>query len=120
MTSDHPVKRRKKLIEVAIPLEAGKEPPGQSGQADARIQYSEGSPRNVIVKLADQEIAKIRHLTGESRKVPVIPRLTEEALQQRSRAEIAQSFLTDEWKLRLVTDETARGGEHLWEEETAT
>lgn len=120
MTSDYPVKRRKKLIEVAIPLEAGREPPGQSGHDDTRIQYSEGSPRNVIVKLADQEIAKIRHLAGESKKVSAIPRLMEEALQQRRRAEIAQSFLTDEWRLELVTDETFRGGEHLWEQEDAT
>ena len=70
MTSDHPVKRRKKLIEVAILLEAGREPPGQSGHADARIHYSEGLPRNVIVTLANQEIAKIRHLTGKSKKHP--------------------------------------------------
>ena len=120
MTSDLPVQRRKKLIEVAIPLEAGTEPPGQSGHADARIQHSEGSTRNVIVKLAKQQIAKIRHLTVESKKAPVVPRLMEEALQQRSRAKIAQSFLTNEWKLDLVTDETVRVGEHLWEEEVAT
>jgi len=59
----------------------------------------------VTVELSDTEMAEILDFTGERKKGPATCRLMKEALQHRSRAQIAQRFLSGEWGVELETYE---------------
>jgi len=73
----------------------------------------------VTVELSDREMAEILNLNGERKKRPAIRRLTEEALQQRRRAQIAQRFLSGEWGVELETYEADQERERQRDQEFA-
>lgn len=56
---------------------------------------------------------------SERKKGPAIPRLSEEALQQRRRARIAQRFLRGEWRVELEGFEADQERDHQRDQEIA-
>ena len=73
----------------------------------------------VTVELSDTEMAEILDFTGERKKGPAIRRLMEEALQQHSRAQIAQRFLSGEWGVQLESYEADQERERQRNQEFA-
>jgi hypothetical protein len=91
----------------------------QACHADSRVRLREARTMKVTVELSDREMAEILDLTGERKKRPAIRRLTEEALQQRRRAQIAQRFLSGEWGVELETYEADQERERQRDQEFA-
>lgn len=73
----------------------------------------------VTVELSDTEMTEILELTGEHKKGPAIRRLMEEALQQHRRAQIAQRFLSGEWRVELESFEADQERERQRNQEFA-